>query len=584
MVAAKQIRALPRILLGCALAITCLVSSQASAQTLGQSRGELETPATQERPTTQIRTEFRRGSGEQATCPFEGNGSTVWLERVVFRPARDASQPLDYQFARLLTKEVEQPNGTYPLTKICEIRDQANAALRSAGWIAAVQVPPQDIVGTLVLEVVSASLKEIDIQGNTGPYEYLLRDIIKSLTALDPVNERDIERVLLVANDIPGLRVQMSLARAPEGGGALLGKLNASFERATAFANTRNVNAELIGRETVFGRVEYNGLTGLSDVTHIAAQTTLDFQEQLIFEAGHEFGVGPENVRVATGIVYAKSRPDIQNLDVEAETVFANLAVSYPVLRSPLASADLSAGFEYVDQETLIGSVTLSKDSIRTVYARAEAAGQVRRPDRSTQFIYSGYVELRKGLNILGGTQANSIGIATTDGFTSSRPFGEADAFIMRGGIDMTWFPNEVIDARVRMEAQWTDQPLLSFDEYAIGNLSIGRGYDPGANSGDRAIGGAYELGATVLKQSQHRLQLFGFFDIVEIENLDPATANAKRTLKSAGGGLRYNLGSGFSAELVYASPQDRALNTDQRRPTDRVLFSITTKFPALVR
>ena len=61
---------------------------------------------------------------------------------------------------------------------------------------------------------------------------------------------------------------------------------------------------------------------------------------------------------------------------------------------------------------------------------------------------------------------------------------------------------------RTRLEGQWTDDPLLNFDEYSIGNLSIGRGYDPGANSGDRAIGFAGEIGATVIDASEYRANI----------------------------------------------------------------------------
>ena len=228
--------------------------------------------------------------------------------------------------------------------------------------------------------------------------------------------------------------------------------------------------------------------------------------------------------------------------------------------------------------------VPLSKDAIRTVYARSEIAGEKRNLDGSIALAYDGFLEVRKGLGIFGATEIGQFGTAVTDGITASRPFGNADAFVVRFGGELNWFPGPIFDLRARMEGQWTDDPLLNYDEYSIGNLSIGRGYDPGANSGDRAIGGLAEIGATVFRSADMQARLFGFFDIIQVENLDRGTPDPRRTLKSVGGGLRFLIGDGLRAEVTYANPLDEALFNDEEPPPARVLFSITTKIPALFR
>jgi hemolysin activation/secretion protein len=568
--------------LGAALLALGLPISHAAAQTTGQTRGELETPPTEDRRTNSIRFETRAGGGQRESCPFEEGGPSVTLNRVVFKDARPGVE-LASELQETLGR-VAQPSGEYPLTVVCDLRDAANDALRRAGWIATVQVPPQDVSGTLELAVVSARLTEIRITGDTGPYRERLQDMLSPLIGREPLNEREAERILLNANGIPGLEARLALAPAGSGEGAVIGNLSTNYERFRAYANVRNYNAQTIGRETVFGRVEYYGLTGWNDITHVAAQSTADFNEQIIAEIGHEFGVGRDNIRIGTSLVFAAARPDIQNLDLATDTLLANLNLSYPAIRTPLTALDFSLGFDVIEQETSVGPVPLSKDSIRTLYARAELEGQVRRLDRSLALAYRAAVELRQGLEILGSTNFGPTLTAQTDGVTASRPFGAADATVVIGEAEATWFPLRFIDLRGVFEIQWTNQPLLNFDEFAIGNLSIGRGYDPGANSGDRAIGGIVELGATLLDQAQHRLKLFGFYDIVRLENLDRGTPDPDRTLRSFGGGLRYSFGQGLDAELIYASPQDRPLFFDTEVPPDRVLFSITTKFPTLFR
>ena len=79
-------------------------------------------------------------------------------------------------------------------------------------------------------------------------------------------------------------------------------------------------------------------------------------------------------------------------------------------------------------------------------------------------------------------------------------------------------------------------------------------------------------------------MQAFGFYDVVQLENLDPFTTDKVRTLSSIGGGIRMAVKKGVQLELAYAKPLDRAVISDLEKPTDRVLVSITTKFPDLFR
>lgn len=564
-----------------ALTLALAGASGAAAQSTGQTRQELETPDTDAIDDQRAPVRVERDAGLRPSCPFDNSDLTVTLQDVQFVDVRGGE--LAPELAQSLSGI--QASGTEtPLSVVCDLRDDANNALRRDGWIATVQVPQQELADTLRLDVVSASISEIRISGDPGPYRDVLTEALEPLRQLDPLNEREAERILLNANGIPGLEVRLALAPSGEAPGEVIGNLSVDFERYAAFFNVRNFNARSIGRETGFGRVEVYGLTGLSDITHFAAQTTADFNEQIIVQGGHEFGIGPDNIRIGGEVVYADARPTIQDLDLEAETLLANLYVSYPLVRTPQNAADITLGFDYIDQETSTSDVPLSRDSIRTVYLRGELDGQKRRLDRSTSLVYSGFLEVRQGLDILDATGPNQFGTAATDGVIASRPFGQADAFVVRGGADVTWYPGSIFSLRGKFEAQWTDDPLLNFDEYALGNLSIGRGYDPGANSGDRALAGLAEVGATVLENARHRLQLFGFFDIVRLENLDQTTPDPETTLKSTGGGLRYSFGRGITAEVTYAVPLDRALFSDAERPPERLLFSITTKFPALFR
>ena len=557
------------------------IATPASAQSNGQSANDLRLPDT-ERDDSATGVRVERDGGMKAPCPFDGSELKVTLNAVQFGDVRGGV--LDDKLARSLER-VTVPQGLQPIRVVCDVRDAANQALREDGWIASIQVPQQDLAGTLKLDVISARISEIRVNGSPGPYRDALADVLEPLRALDPLNERDAERILLKANDIPGLSVRLALAPSGEAPGVVIGNLSVDFERYAAFFNVRNYNARSIGRETAFARVDFHGLTGMSDVTFIGGQTTIDFEEQVIAQVGHEFGLGASGLRLGGQVTYAWARPTIQNLDLETTTMLANVALTYPLVRTPLKSSNVSLGFDYVDQQNSVGTVDLSSDSLRTLYVRADTQGRRTRLDRSTWLSYAAFAEVRQGLSVFGATEFGGLfGFAQTDSISASRPFGDAQALVVRGGVDATFILNETFDLRTRVEGQWTDDPLLNFDEYSIGNLSIGRGYDPGANSGDRAIGFSGEAGVNLINNDDHQLKIFGFYDIIKLENLDPNTPSPERTLASVGGGLRYSFGPGLTAEVAYAKPLDRALAIDAEKPPERVLFSLTTRFPALFR
>jgi len=549
-------------------------------EVLAQTRQELELPS-ELKPTVGFDIQVEQNSGLRPNCPFEGQAITINLTEVSFLKSNGST--ISPETAETLAG-VNIPTGTQPLSVICDIRDEANQALRRDGWIATVQIPQQELQGALRLNVISARLSEVRIIGNSGPYRSLLEERLQSLQKLDPLNEKDAERILLGIADVPGMELRMALA--PSGGspGEVIGNLTVSYEPYAVFLNARNYNSKRIGRETAYGRFEYYGLTGLADMTYVGAQTTFDFEEQFIAQLGHEFGFGKRGIRVGGDITLARSNPDLENLDLQTDALLVNLRAKYPLFRTSQASADVTLGFDYVDQATDVGEFPLSEDSIRSLYLRGGITGIRRAPGAPVAFGYDAFLELRQGLNVFGATEIGANGTAVTDNVSASRPFGRGDSLIARGGLDLTSSFGSIFGAKARGEVQWTDNPLLNYDEYSIGNLSIGRGYDPGANSGDRAIGGAFEVSANIITGSRPSVQTFGFYDVVQVENLDFGTPDPKRTLASAGGGIRVGLGDGVRAEIIYAKPLDRAIFSDEEKPSDRLMFSITTKFPASFR
>ena len=550
------------------------------------SREEVTPPSPTSAPPGPTVSVDSRAALAQSACPFENSPIRLALTSVRF--TRPDGSPLQAPIAQTLSR-LGTTTGDQPIRVVCDIRDAANAALRRDGWVASVQIPAQSIAGgELQLQVVTARITEIRVRGTPGPYRAPLEARLRQLRSLDPLNEKDAERALLLAGDIPGLDVQLSLRPAGTQPGDVIGDLLITYRPFTIIANAQNLNSRALGRETLYARAEVYGLTGLQDVTYLGASTTADFDEQQIVQAGTTIGLGLSGISIGPRIIYAWSKPDLgAALVLKTDTLITGFDIAAPLKRSLNTNLRGNAGFDYVDQKTTVQSagssaVPFNLDKLRVIFARLSGDLTGRRRDGTIFATLRGGIELRKGLGIFGATP---VGGVSGSGAIPSRIDGNARATVARLDLDGQVGVGRIFSINGAVRAQYSNDPLLNYEEFSLGNLTIGRGYDPGANSGDRAVGVRGEVVARLpLRTSLVDTQLFGFYDSVWLTNLDRNSTEVDRHLRSFGAGIRMIVANQLSVEAMYAHPQDRALTIDKAPPPNRVLVSLTARFDARAR
>lgn len=477
-----------------------------------------------------------------------------------------------------------------PLAEVCRLRDEATAALAKARYVAAVQVPEQTLSdGVLQLRVTTAKIVELRVRGEPGKNQARLEELLAKLQALEPLNESDAERILLLANDIPGTQVTLELRPSPSGRpGEVIGEIQLVRSRGSLILNTQNYGSSQIGRWSGLIRGELYGLTGMADRTFVSVFSTADVRELVLFQGGHDFAVGNDGLRVSSGITYARTRPTLPNaaagFDLNSESILGTLGASYPVLRSTSANVRIGGGLDIVDQRTRAVGQLINLDRIRTGWLRVDADAVPRRLSiLAPAWRVAGFAELRQGFAIFGSTPVGGNGGPALP----TRFEGNSRAFVARGGLngevrarfgkDQSWAATLATDTR----GQWTSDPLMAFDEFAVGNLTLGRGYDPGATAGDRMVGASTEfrLGKPVpLSSRDYAVEAVGFYDHVELWNLDTNNFERRRTLRSVGGGVRATWGSRVRVDLMYAKPLDKNLAIDLQKPGGRLLLSVTVR------
>ena len=554
---------------------------QTASPTAGiPTRDELETiarPKVEEAPQLEI-----QGGIERSPCPLadpQYKDIPVTISNVTFNSLKGASAG-DLEAA--WKPFAGQPQS---ISVLCEIRDAAATILRNKGYLAAVQVPTQKIEnGEVKLEVLYARISSVRARGETRGAERKLEQYLGHLTQDEVFNRYKAERYLLLARDLPGYNVQLTLKPAGTGQGELIGEVAVVRRPYVVDFTVQNLSASATGRWGGQIRAQVFGLTGLGDATTLAFYSTADFKEQQILQIGHEFRPGSEGLIVGGQFTYAWTKPDLgaaaaPGTSLKARTLFSQIYARYPVKRTQGSNVWLGGGFDYIDQNVdLTGTLKtpLSRDKLRVLWLRADYDAIDLRAIRP-RWRAAAAVEFRKGINVFNASP-NCGGVACPGGITApSRLDGKATAAAVRANMTVEAALGHDFSIALLPRAQYAFDPLLSFEEFTAGNYTIGRGYDPGTILGDSGIGTSAELRGPRIRVkdgSNFRVQPYVFGDAVRVWNKGPGGDDQ---LTSAGGGLRAELGDRFRLDASVGVPLERAgLQTKRGKP--RFLLTFTTR------
>ena len=493
---------------------------------------------------------------------------------------------------------------TVPIAAVCEIRDAAATILRREGYLAAVQVPPQRIEnGVVHFDVLMAKIVQIQVRGDAGKSERLIAGYLEALKGEDAFNEKVAERYLLLARDLPGYDVRLTLRPAGTAPGEVLAEVSVTKTPIAVDANIQNYGSRDVGRFGGLIRGEAYDLLGFGDRLTLGFFSTADFKEQQVLQSGYDVRLGQEGLTLGGRFTYAWTTPDVVDAnggdaDIHSETLVASIEGSYPFVRTQATNLRGAAGFDFINQRVrFVGDRT--RDRLRVFYGRLDLDALDRRSIGALagysiaepRWRVTGSLELREGIDGLGasdgcGSAANAACIVPG---RASRANGEPDAFEARLSGQLEYRPLPKIAFVLSPRAQYATKPLFSFEQFSAGNYTAGRGYDPGSLIGDSGLGFQAELRfGTLVPQTRNSLTLqpYAFFDHswVWTKN-DPTIADFDKSqqLSSVGGGLRATFGDHARLDVAVAQPLDR-VGLQTHKGDTRLLVSLTTKLWPWVR
>jgi hemolysin activation/secretion protein len=553
------------IMLG--LAATAEASPVPSTAEPGRSSKDL-TPQAKPKASPDSIVPIRPGS----VAPDQADKVTFTLKAVTLDGARTLPE------ARLAALWSQDLNRTISVTRLFEIVNAITNEYARAGYaLSFALLPEQDITeGTVRIAVVEGFIDEIIIDGASASGTTALSlggqvaAQVARLKASRPLKTAELERALLLLNDLPGVTARAVFAASKTTPQASTMTLSIARDRVSGTADVNNRMSDALGNWRAGGTLSLDGL--LTDTTgvQLSAYRALDSGSFAYGAVSLSQPVSTDGLMLGLEGSYSRDVPlegILKSIDFEGESVSAALSLAWPLIRSRPENLTLSAGLRMSNMESQSLGTTLTQDRVRLI----ELAATWDVADR-----WSGLnlvrLTLTQGLDIAGATDDASLFKSRANGSATFTSLGLSAA--RQQGL------TQQLSLYASVEAQaGLGSPMLAASECSWGGQRGGRAYDAGVLSGDHCASGLVELRVDE-KVSGFGVQLYGFADAAIIAQKGELQPGEKRheQASSAGGGVRLFLDSNVSLNAELAMPL-RERYSDEGETDPRAFFSATARF-----
>ena len=279
---------------------------------------------------------------------LQAPAGTAALSFIVGRLRIEGAFPELESETRSLARAIEGHRVT--VAQIYEFANALEQAYARAGYVLVrVTVPPQKLNdrGPLRIVVVDGFIEKVQVDNVPDRVRVLVASRMASLVGRRHIKLDEIERPLLIAGDVPGLRLKSTLARGKALGGALL-VLEGTHQLVSATASIDNHLPASLGTWSYGANVALNSAFGLGEQFYASAQSSGDLKR--IFDSSSPLRVFGAGAVLPLGLDGWILNPEYTNSRSLPEPVIGGLAsvgqferfalrTSYPL--DPHAKADL---------------------------------------------------------------------------------------------------------------------------------------------------------------------------------------------------------------------------------------------------
>lgn len=453
------------------------------------------------------------------------------------------------------------------LADIYGISTALTSKYRNDGYILTqVIVPPQTIQdGAVRLRVIEGFVDNVTVEGDDQESALkLIRRYANAIRTGQALNISDLERYLLLINDLPGVEARsvLSPSRAVTGASDL--RIIVERDSYDAFVGLDNFGSRFLGpvqgsaagsANSLFGNNER--ITGQAVIAADPGEFELGF-----FSVGYTQPVGDIGLGLGTQVELQASHTSTEpgfNLDefnVKGRSQFFSARLVHPFIRSRSQNLSAHVGFDWRNVESSNDLEPTRDDNIRAV----RIGGRYEFLDTLVGVgINSISAELSQGLDILGASSTGDLNL--------SRAAGDSEFTKVTADAQRLQRITSNLNALFAARGQWSANPLLSSEEFGVGGINSVRAYDPSEIIGDDGFSGTVELqlNRPFRWDLVDDYQLYSFIDSGRVFNQDATTSSlVTDTLTAVGFGMRTDFHSGTEAGWALAFPLNRDVSTQQ--------------------
>ena len=507
-------------------------------------------------------------------------------------PAPDgAKPPPEAAQIRFLLKQIEIDGGTvYPadalaplyrallntqvsLADIYAVAERITAKYRADGYVLARAVVPAQRIsdGTVRITIVEGFVSRVLFD---GPANDLMRRYAEKIKASQPLRFADLERYLLLMNDVPGTIARGVFAPSPDVPGGSDLTIFTEKRVVDGFVSMDNRGTRYTGPFEILAGAGLNDAAGLGERLTLRYVTATQTDEIQYGEVSGDFAISSEGTRLQIVASRSNTHPGytLKPFDVKGFGTTVTARVVHPVIRSREHNLNLAGSFTARDVEQKILGTQSFDDRLRIL--RAEASYDMLDAWDGINLIAA---EVSQGLDAFGARESGSDFL--------SRANGRSDFTKVTGQVSRLQRLTRNVNLLVAFAGQKSaNQALLASEEFALGGAEFGRAYDPAEITGDDGWAGRAELQINdpLPLPEPVSYQLYAFYDGGVVYNNDPGSSGSD-SLVSAGFGVRANLTSWMSGLVELAVPLTRGVSAVSVNPDEqndpRVFFALAARF-----
>lgn len=465
------------------------------------------------------------------------------LDKITNAKKSYSKQSLDTLAHSIVDKHL---GGEISFNNLVKLAEQVTEAIRSKGYpTTIVYMPKQDMHdATLTMNVILGSYDSVSVDNHSMVDDERMKGYVHAIQSGDLIYVDNLNRQLLIINDLAGVRAKASLMPGDVVGTAKLEIDAENLEKQGAAAYVDNYGSQSTGRYRYGIGYHYNNIAHMGDQLQ-GNYVTSNLRGMDNYSFQYEIPVGRDGAKVRTS--FSRMTYDI----------FSDSKINYNGNSKTLefgTTIPMSRTFNYADFVDVAYRHRWIEDDITAAAMAARIEGK---STDTVDVTFKGYS--RDAENMFGYQVSNVIGVLRANSEDAQKVksasgnathFEKTNAYLY---YIRKFSPVSSLFCSVNGQWSWGRRNLDSSEDFYIAGPNAVRAFTSGEASGDIGVAGTLEYRYDTPVEG---LQLSAFYDVGYVRyNADAIDDDNSRTLAGAGIGLSYAKSRNYYMKLDLATP-----------------------------